>query len=221
MLRQVEIKVNKRTRNRITGVVLLLILAAVLTPMVFRSPEQIRNALDMRIPEQPEVEVVTVEPVVAEPVVAAAAERIELDRAAVQRGAGEQIADQPPLPVAVEAPAMSETKPENAPEPAPAPEPAQAEPAPPALESDESPVLAGFVVQVGSYANGDNAAALVDKLKAAGYRAYSETDSAEGRLVHRVMVGPELRKEDAELTRQLLADDERFGFKGLVRIYAP
>jgi DedD protein len=35
------------------------------------------------------------------------------------------------------------------------------------------------------------------------------------------MVGPENHKKDAERTRQQLADDSRFGFKGLVRIYAP
>ena len=51
----VESKVDKRTRQRIIGIVLLLILAAVLAPFVFRSPEQIRNALDMQIPDQPEM----------------------------------------------------------------------------------------------------------------------------------------------------------------------
>jgi DedD protein len=35
------------------------------------------------------------------------------------------------------------------------------------------------------------------------------------------MVGPEIRKNDAEATRQKLADDERFKLKGLVRIYVP
>ena len=75
-----ETKVDKRTRQRIIGIVLLLVLAAVLAPFVFRSPEQIRNALDMQIPDQPEMTAVNVEPVVSEKMENAAAERIHSRR---------------------------------------------------------------------------------------------------------------------------------------------
>ena len=82
---------DKRTRQRIIGVVLLLLLAAVLAPLVFRSPEQIRNALDMQIPDQPEMTAVNVEPVVSEKVESAAAERIQSEREAVKEAAQEQL----------------------------------------------------------------------------------------------------------------------------------
>ena len=62
---------------------------------------------------------------------------------------------------------------------------------------------------------------LVKRLKDAGFRAYTETESRDGKLLHRVMVGPEIRKEDAEQTRERLANDSRFKLDGLVRIYAP
>lgn len=202
---------DKRTRQRIIGIVLLLILAAVLAPFVFRSPEQIRNALDMQIPDQPEMTAVNVEPVVSEDMESAAAERIQSERQAVQQAAEEQLQTETPTEKSADV-AHEDSQNEPVVDDAPVP--------PPAAPDDE-PVLAGFVVQVGSYSSGDNAAGVVDKLKAAGYRAYSETDSHQGKVVHRVMVGPEIHKKDAERTRQQLADDSRFGFKGLVRIYAP
>ena len=99
--------------------------------------------------------------------------------------------------------------------------PPEAPVTPPQVDPADGPVLAGFVVQTGSYSDADNASGMVDKLKDAGYRAYIQTDSHEGKVVHRVMVGPEIRKDDAESTRQKLADDERFKLKGLVRIYVP
>ncbi|MGJ3255674.1 MAG: SPOR domain-containing protein [Alcanivorax sp.] len=199
---------DKRTRQRIIGIVLLLILAAVLAPFVFRSPEQIRNALDMQIPDQPEMTAVNVEPVVSDDMESAAAERIQSEREAVKAAAQEQLQ--------AEAGNADDVREDS--EPAPVIDDA---PVPPPVKPDDSPVLAGFVVQVGSYSSADNAAGVVDKLKAAGYRAYSETDSHQGKVVHRVMVGPEIHKKDAERTRQQLTDDSRFGFKGLVRIYAP
>jgi len=204
--------VDKRTRQRIIGIVLLLILAAVLAPFVFRSPEQIRNALDMQIPDQPEMTAVNVEPVVSEDMESAAAERIQSEREAVREAAEEQL--QAGADSAEESDDVAREDSQNEPVTDDAPVPPPADP-------DDGPVLAGFVVQVGSYSSADNAAGVVDKLKAAGYRAYSETDSHQGKVVHRVMVGPEIHKKDAERTRQQLADDSRFGFKGLVRIYAP
>lgn len=203
---------DKRTRQRIIGIVLLLILAAVLAPFVFRSPEQIRNALDMQIPDQPEMTAVNVEPVVSEDMESAAAERIQSEREAVREAAEEQL--QAGADSAEESDDVAREDSQNEPVTDDAPVPPPADP-------DDGPVLAGFVVQVGSYSSADNAAGVVDKLKAAGYRAYSETDSHQEKVVHRVMVGPEIHKKDAERTRQQLADDSRFGFKGLVRIYAP
>ncbi|KGD63232.1 hypothetical protein Y5S_03507 [Alcanivorax nanhaiticus] len=196
---------NKQMRQRIIGVVLLLILAAVLSPLVFRSPAQIRTALNMEIPAAPDYQAVVVEPVVATEVEEAAAQRIERDRQAVVAAAGK--GDEP----AEEDVLLDEE---------PVLETLTTPPTPP-LAADADPVLAGFVVQVGSFTKADSAADLVTRLKEAGFRAYTETDSQNSKLLHRVMVGPEIRKEDAEQTRQRLANDSRFKLDGLVRIYAP
>ncbi|MEP5231987.1 MAG: SPOR domain-containing protein [Alloalcanivorax sp.] len=206
---------DNRARQRIVGIVLLLVLAGALAPFLFRTPDQVRNALDMRIPEPPEHRTVLVEPVVPQERLDTADERIVADREAIQDaaeqqldGGGTQAVPQQPEPV-------TPVK-EDAPVPPP-----EAPVTPPQVDPADGPVLAGFVVQTGSYSDADNASGMVDKLKDAGYRAYIQTDSHEGKVVHRVMVGPEIRKDDAESTRQKLADDERFKLKGLVRIYVP
>ncbi|WP_370519444.1 SPOR domain-containing protein [Alcanivorax sp. DP30] len=196
---------NKQTRQRLIGAVLLLVLAAVLSPLVFRTPAQIRTALDMEIPPAPDYQAVTVEPVVSGEVEQAAAERIESDREAV---------------------ASAATQPDN---PAPDPSANQEKPVletlttppPPAISANDDPVLAGFIVQVASFSKPDSAQTLVTRLKDAGFRAYTETDAQGSKVLHRVMVGPEIRKEDAERTRERLANDSRFKLDGLVRIYAP
>lgn len=55
-----------RTRERLVGMMLLVLLAAILSPFIFRSPEEVRVALDMDIPEAPEVELPSLDPVVTE-----------------------------------------------------------------------------------------------------------------------------------------------------------
>lgn len=206
---------DNRARQRIVGIVLLLVLASALAPFLFRTPEQVRNALDMRIPEPPEHKTVLVEPVVPQDRLDTADERLVADRQAIQDAAEQQLSDEELKTVPVDPEPVTPMK-EDAPVPPPE-EPVT----PPQVDPSDGPVLAGFVVQTGSYSDLDNASGMVDKLKAAGYRAYMQTDSPDGKVVHRVMVGPEIRKDDAESTLQKLADDQRFKIKGLVRIYVP
>ncbi|MED5239271.1 MAG: SPOR domain-containing protein [Pseudomonadota bacterium] len=197
---------NKQTRQRLIGAALLLILAAVLSPLVFRTPAQIRTALNMEIPPAPDYQAVSVEPVVSEEVEQAAAERIESDHEQVRASASQ--------------PGTALADDDKSRQSEPVLETLSTPPAP-ALSAEDDPVLAGFIVQVGSFSNPDSAVNLVKRLKDAGFRAYTETESRDGKLLHRVMVGPEIRKEDAEQTRERLANDSRFKLDGLVRIYAP
>ena len=85
---------DNRARQRIVGIVLLLILAGALAPFLFRTPEQVRNALDMRIPEPPEHKTVLVEPVVPQERLDTADERIVADREAIQDAAEQQLGDE-------------------------------------------------------------------------------------------------------------------------------
>lgn len=59
--------------------------------------------------------------------------------------------------------------------------------------------LSAWVVQVGSFSNADNARALVEKLRQAGFQARDpETVELRGKTLYRVQVGPVLEKDRAQ-----------------------
>lgn len=77
---------------------------------------------------------------------------------------------------------------------------------------------AGFVVQLGSFRHQKNVNELLDKLDAAGYRAFSrKVDTSAGRLT-KVFVGPELSRET--LDKALPHLNEATGLKGKVTSFA-
>ncbi len=81
--------------------------------------------------------------------------------------------------------------------------PAQAEATgKPAVERPVA-VQAGFVIQLGTFSNRENAERLVQTLRAQKFAAYSKVDSRTDPTVVRVMVGPMVKREqaDAQLAR--------------------
>lgn len=62
--------------------------------------------------------------------------------------------------------------------------------------------LSGWVVQIGSFSRSDNAEKLVKELQAKKYAAFTDQVDVNGKILHRVLVGPEVDKKRAE---QLLA----------------
>ena len=58
--------------------------------------------------------------------------------------------------------------------------------------------LSAWVVQLGSFNTEENAEALSQKLRKAGYPAFVEPVEREGGNIYRVRVGPELFEEDAD-----------------------
>lgn len=69
-----------QTRERLVGLLLLALMAAILSPLIFRSPEEVRLALDMDIPDEPEVEVPEFSAAVPDAAVQQAEEAIEVAR---------------------------------------------------------------------------------------------------------------------------------------------
>jgi DedD protein len=129
---------------------------------------------------------------------------------------------QPVPPIAEERPVLLD-KPEPAPaktarvedekpltDPAPAPAAPKAPPSRPAAESEQ----VAWVVQVGSFAQSDNALALRDKLRAKGFTAFVEKLKTDTGTVYRVRIGPELKRESAEEQLQRLQRDMKM--KGIV-----
>lgn len=93
------------------------------------------------------------------------------------------------------------------------PEPARPAPAAPAPKPAASGT--GFAVQVGAFGNAAEAAKLRDRLRAAGFTAFTEgVQSDKGRLT-RVRVGPVLTRAEAERLRAQLG--AKAGVSGIVR----
>jgi len=194
--------VHLRTRQRVIGLLLLLLLAAILAPLVLRTPEQVRLALDMSIPEAPRISEPDIAPVVSEEEQAATDRQIDEEQ--------QQVAAAEPEP-RVAPPVVEE-------EPSANGEPSADEAPQPAAQDAPQP---GFTVQVASFSDVANAQALVARLRDAGYSAYHREVRQDGNTWQRVFVGPEIKRERAEALRQRLADDKAFALEGLVRSFVP
>lgn len=94
----------------------------------------------------------------------------------------------------------------------------------PVVASDEritrpSYKSAAYVIQLGSFGNQANAKKLVDKLKAAGYKAYLRSAKSNSKSISRVLVGPELKREQAEA--KIKALNKLSGLKAIIVSYDP
>lgn len=227
-----------KTRQRLIGLLLLLLLAAVLAPLVLRTPDQVRVALDMSIPEPPTVEEPEVAPVIGERETAATDRQIDEERQAVADTGDRQLDTArntaPPSPGDGEGQGADPDAAESGAAPAASaqPDPAPAEPAPTVAETGEADEAEeagaaedgpapGFTVQVASFSDAANAEALVKRLRDGGYNAYHRTVRQDSNTWERVFVGPEIRRADADALRQRLADDKTFALDGLVRPFVP
>lgn len=144
-----------------------------------------------------------------------------------------------PASTAVAAPAPAPAKAEPLPSPAaPKPAPITAAPAPkpavvaPVATATAKPVAAtppapkpeakpadtsktGFAVQVGAFAAANEATALRDRLRAAGFNAFTESVSTDKGTLTRVRVGPAMNRAEAD---QLKASVQaKLGIAGIVR----
>ncbi len=92
---------------------------------------------------------------------------------------------------------------------------------PSAPVADELPApretLEAWTVQLGSFANGDNARRLIEKLREGGYPAYLERRVEQDTTVFKVRVGPQIRREEADQVRAQL--EQQFALKGMLVRY--
>lgn len=99
-----------------------------------------------------------------------------------------------PAPVA-----EPEPQPEAPPESQSAPRPAPVAATEPAAKAPVASVAkGGWAVQVGAFSSADAARKLVKELGGAGYRAYGAPIARSGKTLHRVRVGPEADRAEAE-----------------------
>lgn len=81
---------------------------------------------------------------------------------------------------------------------------AAAKPKATAKTEQKIPAAKAWVVQLGSFSDKVNANKLVSKLQAQGFKAYTKTSQTDKGPLIRVLVGPELKRTDAETTANKL-----------------
>lgn len=205
---------DSRIKQRVVGGSVLLILAALLLWLLTQNPDAPEPVLDMSMPESPDVEYQLPQSAVSQQTIDDGLRRIEDDREEVVSAVAEPEREAEP-------PAVREPIPQES---------AASEPAIEKVEADRSAAdddlqgLAGFAVQVASLSSADSADVLIKDLRNARYRVFVEphTDEQTGRTFYRVLLGPELRREDAEALLQKVVNDPSLSISsGLIRRFVP
>ena len=184
---------NERMKQRLVGAVVLVSLAVIFIPMLLDGGDE--GGMPMfgsNIPEQPDYHFEPLD-IPLEPVEPIAAEKPLLLEKPEPAPAAETKSEPEPEPE----PESSQQAAASAPEPAVPPAQEKKEASPP-VASDTGEEGVAWVVQVGSFSQSDNALALRDKLRGAGFTAFVEKLTVDGARVYRVRIGPELRREAAE-----------------------
>nr|WP_304945236.1 SPOR domain-containing protein [Xanthomonas euvesicatoria] len=130
------------------------------------------------------------------------------------------------LPPEPAKPVAAAPKPAEAPKPAPAKpevaktEPAKPEPTKPVVAAPAAPAApaassVGFAVQLGAFGRAEDADALRDRVRAAGFSAFVEQVRTDKGALNRVRVGPVANRGDAEQLRAQGA--AKVGISGMVR----
>ena len=203
---------DEGAKRRLVGAAVLVALIVIFVPMLVEQPDPDGLGEPIVIPDEPEVEIAgpaddddaTSD---ASPA-AAATEALTVDEDFT-----------PPLPVPEPPPGVVSSPvqangpdaeagtmpppPEPLPEPPPeiTPESPPESPPEPPLAAEPNPVPAGtasWVVQVASLGSADAAKGLQDELRGAGYTAFVEQATVDGKRYYRVRVGPEVERARAE-----------------------
>ncbi|WP_090206817.1 SPOR domain-containing protein [Ectothiorhodospira magna] len=184
-------------RERLVGAAVLLALAVIFLPMLLNGAGR-EARLSLAEPVPPE-------PIFQRPLPAP----IEEQR---------PVSTIPPLPV--EPPPVVH---ESPPPPAQATALVEATPPPPAeprtlppvrAPEPNTPVAGGWVVQVGSFGQEANARSEAERLRQAGFPAFVERTSADGRVLYRVKVGPKLERHGAQSLQARLQAEQ--SLRGIV-----
>nr|WP_258011713.1 SPOR domain-containing protein [Stenotrophomonas maltophilia] len=113
-------------------------------------------------------------------------------------------------------PAAKPEPPKPAPKPEPKPEATASKPATaPTTPAAPAASGVGFAVQLGAFGQANDANALRDKVRAAGFSAFVEQVRTEKGTLHRVRVGPVANRADAEQLKAQVA--AKVGVAGMVR----
>ena len=233
---------RRRARRRLVGAIVLALAAAVFVPMLLESdPKPLGEDVSVRIPPVDDGKFVNRlnDPGKASPGKAAVPKsdarpdakpemKAEPSRPEASKAEPPKVeppkleppkaeapkAEAPKAETVAAAPATAATSPKPAPSPAPpatpAPAVAAASNAPP---THSEPPLSGFSVQLAAFSDDKGANSLTNKLKKAGYPAYTEPLVTTKGTLWRVRVGPYASRDAAASSRDKLKGD---GYSGIV-----
>ncbi|MBU2098130.1 MAG: SPOR domain-containing protein [Gammaproteobacteria bacterium] len=219
---------NQTTRQRITGTLVLAVVALVLLPVIFDGEGSYQPSVQPEIPTRP------VQPQAAfqdpqRPVITADSDAIRIrPETPAEASTAETIAATPttvtPMdrPTEADSDAVSDTAAEVVDQPAnqPAAPVVSAPSAPTPTQSaslDVQGLPEGWSVRLGSFSSAENASNLVTRLQEAGHRAYTRRiESTQGPLTA-VFVGPQVDRSAAQNLMERLRQD--FQLNGMVVRY--
>lgn len=190
---------DRRLKERLVGAIVLVVIMIVVVPLFLDGPAHNRVA-----PRETVSESVDLAPTDRRPHV------IQLDAPTPTATAAPGPASERQPTAEVSEPTPGQAAPARPPRSTGAAEkadPGPAERAPvqaaPAVASQAS----GWAVQVGSFSSEKNARGLVADLRGKQYSAFHVRKNIEGRILFRVLIGPEQNRERAEALARRLRDD--------------
>ena len=192
-------------KRRVVGAIVLLALAVIILPMIFDGEGSYQPPVETRIPERPIIELIPevqqTRPVMSDSAAASLAVAGADAAAPASKPEDSNVAGEPLAPASQAGEESSESAVELAPETRPT------------LAASGLPE--GWVVQVGSFQNADNAAALTARLLAADQRAFERRRRTDNGELVIVLVGPVTTRQAAQSLLSTIAEQE--GIEGLVK----
>lgn len=216
---------EQRLKQRLVGAIVLVSLAVVFVPILFDSPRELNEGYSTTpiagIPERPRVEADAPARITIE---APETPRLdaEVEREHSRQGSGTTAAERgassdapAAAPGATGPSASTRSSASSSADAAPAAAPPDGASGKKQAAADASAAASGgWLVQLGSFRESENARALRKRLEAKGYTAFVEAGPSAQGEVFRVFVGPMPRREQAEDSAAKLRSE--MALKGIV-----
>jgi len=199
---------------RVTGALVLIALAVIFLPLLLDGQKK-NQILDSRIPEKPvKGEIILVN-------IGKSNSTITDEKVEQEQQPKAEVEKTPPSKEVIKEQAVKEVVVTKKSTPPPEVKLESKQPVSKEPERTNRPnyKASAFVIQIGSFSNKSNAQKLVDKLKAAGYKAYLREGKSGSKTISRVLVGPELKRQQAE--SKIKALNKIAGSKAMVMVYDP
>lgn len=169
-------------KQRLAGAIVLIALGVIFIPMLLDGAGmKEKDRLELRMPPKPKYDFPR-----------------HIEEVPLPEPAEEDVPEKPVASATENANPPSKPTPKKTVEVSPEPQEPVKEESPPAVPVNRNPALDSYVIQVGSFGDRKNALLLRDKLRKAGFTAFVESVTSQGKVMTRVKVGPVVKRSEAE-----------------------